>query len=289
MDEEDFKNSLRDARDGIAADYETIDLSLRDGKYMARITKNEQATFWNYEHLRRRKVSPNFPDPTAQDYRAVQDGIKKREEKLEADIINDIEKEFEEKGLIDHHLDAYFYDGPSKERAKKHLYHPVRTAFNEKSKKPLTRIFLEQVREGLNEKRKEAISKEETEQSLIKNSKENTDKAKTSRPNSEGVSKEDRLNETAEPLKDIQKNKKLTRHTTQPSNTYKITGEEKFPGYGAPPKTKTSEKDREITEASLDSAATDYPGYGSTYTPETNSPPQKGITHPPPKDGPTME
>ncbi|WP_367389085.1 hypothetical protein [Lewinella sp. LCG006] len=69
----------------------------------------------------------------------------------------------------------------------------------------------------------------------------------------------------------------------------KITDIDKFPGYGAPSTVKEPEGGRETLETTLELDSSDYPGYGSTYASETSSPPQKGITYTPPKDGPTME
>lgn len=71
-------------------------------------------------------------------------------------------------------------------------------------------------------------------------------------------------------------------------NQNTIELQSKFPGYGTAPN-QTSEAKGETIKTAPNFDGTSYPGSGSTYPSETNSPPQKGITHTPPKDGPTME
>lgn len=79
-------------------------------------------------------------------------------------------------------------------------------------------------------------------------------------------------------------------HAQKGEITEKVTNMDKFPGYGAPLSTVEAPKgEREIIETTLDFDASDYPGYDSTYPSEMSSPPPKGITYTPPKDGPTME
>ncbi len=182
MDKETFKYNMNALIDSISADYNTVDEELRKGKYAERISSENTATALNYYQLSLAKRDPILPDPTQKDYENTAAAIQVRKDKLEADILEDIQKEFNEKDLIEKHLDAYFYDEPSKEKAREHLFHPARAAFNEKSEKTVSQVFVEQVSQK---------AREEKDQRLLQEFKDSVKQPEPSTKLEQDIQKED--------------------------------------------------------------------------------------------------
>ncbi len=157
MDKKDFKNNLKSLRDQIEEDFKNIDKTLRNGKYRERINKENQAATLNYYQLTLQKRDPVLPDPTLQDYENTADVIQVRKDQLDSEIMKDIKKEFEDKNLIEQHIDQYFYDQLSKDKAREHIFHPAKTAFNEGSKKSVSRNFIEQVQQKVQNEKDDSI------------------------------------------------------------------------------------------------------------------------------------
>jgi hypothetical protein len=161
MDKDDFDFRLENLKNDIEGNYIEIDKKLRSSeKYSKRIYRENTVASQQYFGLSLRKTDSRYLQPTLEDYKNVDRAVKGIRDKLEADILADIQKEFDNKDIINFHVSRYFEDYPAAaERAKEHLFHENRAAFNEASQKSLSQIYVEQVGQKVRQEREEAVLK----------------------------------------------------------------------------------------------------------------------------------
>jgi hypothetical protein len=186
--DDDFKFNLARIREGIKANYIEKDEELRNREtYSNRITRENNAISIQYLQLNMRRTSPMYKQPTLKDYENVADSHLSMKDKLEADIKADIKRDFEERDVVNFHINLYFEDDPARAaRAKEHIDHEGRAAFNEAGRKPLYQSFIHQISEEVRKERDEKL----LQQSFDSVSKEQSIE-KEEEPSSKAVSKEE--------------------------------------------------------------------------------------------------